>query len=225
MIRKLQWDSDFFNFSIGEIIDFSDLRDQHEFDLIYVKGSSDKSIIIEDFSNEFSETKVVFSKKTASFPLVSDHIRSVNVDDSIKELYDLAYESGKFSRFKLDEKIGRYNFEKLYRTWVDNSINKQFADDLIVFKNNKKIAGFATYKIDNKTATIGLIAVSSDYQGKGIGTKLLQHIENLLIKEKVEMLHIPTQLENKPACSFYSNQGYVITDKTYLKHYWKNDPI
>ena len=42
------------------------------------------------------------------------------------------------SRFNLDKKFGRTKFEELYVKWVDNSINKVFADDLLIYKENNQ---------------------------------------------------------------------------------------
>ena len=79
--------------------------------------------------------------------------------------------------------------------------------------------------MDNK-ATVGLIAVSNQHQGKGIGGILLNHLETILYQKEIKSLTIPTQFENKQACNFYHKQGYSIFDNTFIKHYWKiNDTI
>lgn len=221
MIQKLEWDSHFFNLNVGEITDFSASKNFDEFDLIYLKSNQDCSYEMEGFNHTFSETKVVFSKKIRATSVTVDQIRPTTEQDAIDDLYELAYQSGKYSRFRLDEKFTHSQFEKLYRTWVDNSVRKQFADEVLVFTNGNKIAGFVTYKSATTSAVIGLIAVSPDFQGQGIGTKLLQYVENNLAVHNIETLHIPTQLANKQACAFYSKQGFEITEKTYSKHYWK----
>src|SRR6267378_3337551 len=42
-------------------------------------------------------------------------------------LVDLALESGIFSRYKVDERIGKRKFEELYRIWVEESVAKRMA--------------------------------------------------------------------------------------------------
>jgi hypothetical protein len=80
--------------------------------------------------------------------------------------YPLAFESGKYSRFKFDVNFTQYKFELLYIKWIDNSFNKQFADKIFYTKAFDEVTGFVTVKLSEKFATIGLIAVSKNFQGK-----------------------------------------------------------
>jgi dTDP-4-amino-4,6-dideoxy-D-galactose acyltransferase len=34
-------------------------------------------------------------------------------------------------------------------------------------------------------------------------------------------LRIPTQMQNKSACSFYTKLGYNIEEKKIIKHFWR----
>jgi ribosomal protein S18 acetylase RimI-like enzyme len=222
MMKELTWDSEFFNVKIGEWnLDEGDSEGANPFELVYVKSSSKKAPILEGFKNSFGETKVVFTKQLIKKAIEEQNIHSASNSADLNSLYNLAYESGKFSRFKLDERFGIENFQKLYRAWVDNSINKRFADDVIVSIQNDIITGFVTYKATNNFATIGLIAVHPEYQGHGIGKKLLDFVEQQLLEKHILELRIPTQLENNGACSFYSKQGYTILETSYIMHYWK----
>jgi GNAT superfamily N-acetyltransferase len=133
----------------------------------------------------------------------------------------LAFVSGKFSRFKRDSNFQQYEFEALYKTWVDNSISKEFADAILLYKVQNTILGFITYKIIEDCATVGLMAVCAEHQSKGIGRKLLEAVENELSNKQIKELSIPTQLQNEQACGFYTKLGYYIIEKTIIKHYWK----
>jgi dTDP-4-amino-4,6-dideoxy-D-galactose acyltransferase len=121
----------------------------------------------------------------------------------------------------LDKNFKNENFKKLYRKWVDNSISKEIAEDVLIYKENKQIMGFVTYKINESFGTIGLIAVSAAHQGKGIGNKLLSFVENRIFSNGITKLVIPTQLSNNTACNFYKKQNYTIQQKLFIKHYWK----
>jgi dTDP-4-amino-4,6-dideoxy-D-galactose acyltransferase len=223
-IKKLDWDSDFFNIKVGEIInpDTNSIVLKEDFDLIYVVSDEDLQLKVEGFENTFSETKVIFCKTIENKIQESDPIFKFDeVEINREQLYILAYESGKNSRFLLDKKFDESHFKKLYEAWIDNSINKKFADDILVYFQEDQIKGFVTYKIKNDAASVGLIAVNSASQGKGIGAKLLLYLENLIIEKEIKQIIIPTQLSNIQACSFYQKQGYSIKNKTYIKHYWK----
>lgn len=224
MVKKLQWDSEFFNLNIGEIQynDNYDEKDSSNYDLIYIYSNEDVDLKIPNFEKTFSEIKVTFFKKIEVNNYVSENIFQLDeVDVNKEKLYSLAYESGKNSRFLLDKKFNEVFFKKLYKAWIDNSINKKFADDILVYFEENQLKGFVTYKINNNDASVGLIAVDTTYQAKGIGTKLLKYLENILVEKKVEIIMIPTQMSNIQACNFYHKQGYSIKSKKHIKHYWK----
>lgn len=225
MIQKLDWDSAFFNIKIGEIFyeEEIDIKETSNFDLLYIKSLNDFDLEVSDFENSFSEKKIIFSKDLSENENTS--INQILVYDefkhSLNEIYQLAYESGTYSRFNLDENIQKGIFQKMYDKWVDNSINKSFADELLVYEEESQVMGFITYKITQQNASIGLIAVNPTFQRKGIGKKLLNHVESKLFKRGVKKLQIPTQERNILGCIFYKKQGYKIEQITHIKHYWR----
>lgn len=228
MINRLNWDSVFFNIQVGELVIDSateiDFSASIYYDFIVVKQEVEKLISISGFDCIFQESKVVFVKnleqqaprKIPDFVLDSDSTSIQN-----QELYPLAYESGKFSRYNLDSNFTQFQFQDLYQKWVDNSINKSFADKIFFIKDNDIIQGFVTIKKNNNQASIGLIAVSEHQQGKGFGSILIKAAEDYCISENIFNLLIPTQKENVPANNFYSKLGYSIENHTIIKHYWK----
>lgn len=222
-INRLEWDSDFFNLEVGDfILKNSLIPDCSDFDLIYVKSEKVNDLEINGYEKTYTETKIIFKKilKTKNQAINSVYDISV-VNYSIEELRQLAYESGKYSRFRLDQKNDPKKFFELYDLWVLNSLNKKFADNLYVYLEDNNTVGFVTYKINNDFATIGLIAVNPNYQGRGIGGKLLKFVENKLIENNIKILLIPTQFQNEEACFFYKKHGYQIHETTIINHYWK----
>lgn len=225
-VTKLEWDSHFFNKEIGvieivkEVDKYSDIE---RFDLLYVKQIEDKFIELDNFKLTYKETKVVFSKSISkSRNSVNSFIFSAfDTKVNKEQIYKLAYESGKFSRFNLDVDFQQHEFEALYKTWVDNSFKKEFADNILVYRENNVTLGFISYKIKDDYANVGLFAVCEELQGKGIGRKLLEAVENELSINKIKELRIPTQLQNIQACKFYKKLGYTISQKTIIKHFWK----
>ncbi len=222
-IKRLDWDSNFFGYEVGEIENESDFSESENYHLIVLKQKKEEEIEIEGFTKSFQETKVVFNKQLEKNSLKFFDNSIIDFDDEVidKELlYPLAFESGKFSRFKLDSNFPKHKFELLYTKWVDNSINKQFADKIFYVKEIDDIVGFVTLKNNNKFSTIGLIAVSENYQGRGLGKKLLLRVEEYCISQNIFEVKIPTQKENKAACHFYNKMGYNINEELIIKHYW-----
>lgn len=225
MIKLLEWDSSFFNRRIGLLglnngsPNFEDLND---WDLVYIICDEDFTVDINKFNRTYSETKVVFSKMIIERKEpIDENISVAEKNDNKKQIYNLALESGKFSRFNLDKNFKRREFKKLYYKWVDNSFNKEFADAVLVYKFENEIIGFVTYKISDDFATIGLIAISPLYQGKGVGRKLINAVEMELLNRQIEELRIPTQFQNEIACKFYMKLGYQIIEKKIINHFWR----
>jgi len=228
-IKKLDWDSQFFGFPVGEILiekDFSHSikLNTDVFKFFQVKSTFPLDIISDTHVQSYWETKIIFKKQITENQYLTESI--LDFDEfplPEKSLYHLAYESGKYSRYKQDKNFSEGKFKQLYELWIVNSINKSFADKIFYHKENEEILGFVTLKIIENNAQIGLIAVSPNTQGRGLGKKLLQYAENFCYKKNIKTLFITTQLENAPACNFYTKMGYEISDKTIIKHFWKNE--
>lgn len=230
MIEFLRWDSNFFDKFIGKLMITNNQLPHFEvdkYDLLYVYQNEDVQLEIPNFSNSYSGTKLVFQKELKQTKTErSQDIKSFkNVDAQRTKLYNLAFGSGAFSRFNLDKHFKDSEFRSLYKVWVDNSVNFTIADDVFVFFKNKNIIGFVSFKINGLQSKIGLIAVDTNYQGLGIGTKLLDAVEQYVYDKGSKYLLISTQLANAMACKFYIKNGYNIIQKEIVKHYWKYDSI
>ena len=128
-----------------------------QFDLIYLNTLQDFQVKLINFSETYSENQLCLVKNK----LKSSHINVPNIspvsilnDSEINVLYELAFESGKYSRFKLDKNFSEIDFRKLYKKWVDNSLNLEIADEVLVYKISDIIQGFITYKIYNDGAQL-----------------------------------------------------------------------
>ncbi|MGP6140653.1 GNAT family N-acetyltransferase [Jeotgalibaca sp. A127] len=81
---------------------------------------------------------------------------------------------------------------------------------------DSKDKGIATLRInyiDDKTAKLERVSVIPQYQGKGIGTSLLQRTEDELRKLSVEKILIHSF---EPAVDFYLKNGYTIDESTQI---------
>jgi dTDP-4-amino-4,6-dideoxy-D-galactose acyltransferase len=225
MIKKLDWDSDFFNLKIGEINTETknfDI-DDHSYDLLYVKSKNKINLDCKEYENTFTDQTLTYIKEV-EIPIENDFTGIMPFDKnkfSIEKLYELSYVCGKYSRFNLDEKFDNEKFKKLYRIWIDNSLNGKNADELLVYQENEELIGFVTYKIDNDVATYYLLAVSPEHQGRKIGIKLFEYVAHKMYKLNIKKLMIPTQKSNVGACYIYEKLGYKILEEKYIKHYWK----
>lgn len=220
MISYLSWDSEFFEKKIGKLeVNISDSLDSLSqevisYDLIYIFSDKELNLLMKP-----NDIKVTYVKKTQK------RDPNVNIKDYKKLLcnYDdlvaLAYVSGQDSRFLKDPFFGETAFKKLYKRWIDNSLN-DLNTSVFVFVENNQLLGFVTCTQYEEHATIGLIAVSNDAQGKGIGGKLIEAVENSL--EVNTLLYVSTQKTNRQACDFYERKGFSVNSIKYIYHYAPN---
>lgn len=227
-IERINWDSDFFNFEIGLIVNDSGSNSSAQSYSLLI-SNAEYPIIPTGFEKKFSEIKLIFNKKTNGL-FQKNKIKNLVVDSDLVKLetgqiYDLAYESGKYSRFLLDKNFGEDNFKSLYRIWVDNSIKKRISDKIFLAFEGERIVGFITLKISGNIGEIGLLGVASSYQGSGIGSDLVHTVENYCLQIGVTEVNIPTQLINQDAVQFYHKLGYSILKRINITHFWRNDTI
>ena len=225
MIENLEWDSDFFGISIGKLIIGENFKNQiidlssNSYDLIYIFSES----ILTGLDKEIKliDVKVNFVKTLLSVNSNEDCKEFNSELHSYKELLSLAYLSGIYSRFKLDNKFKNDDFNRLYKIWLDRSIEKIIADHILIEVIDEEIAGFVTLKFHKKNfGQIGLIAVNPKFQGRKIASKLIQACENLCLKNNIGKLIVETQLDNKPAMSLYKHSKFSIQNQQFIYHFW-----
>lgn len=128
--------------------------------------------------------------------------------------------SGEYSRYKLDKNFGEECFVKLYKDWICNSIEKDFATDVLVAIENNHEVGLLTYKVVSGVSTIGILAVATSHRGLHIGKQLMQCYHESLSPD-ITILKVVTQGANQIARQYYENCGYSIEDISYTYHLWK----
>ena len=228
-LNRLDWDSEFFKLNIGivRIKEFSSeiemaLKEigQSNFDLTYLYSKSFSDNPFDDLL--IQDTKLVYRKRASN--LTSDNVNVVSYDGDVnQELIDLTMEAGINSRYKLDPKLAPF-FKDFYMKWLENSLNRSYADDVLVVKNKQGILGFITLRKEDETsASIGLISVNKDSQGMGIGKAMIIAAENWVSSMNLQYLKVATQKSNSNACLFYQKMGFDLFDTDYIFHIWKKN--
>ena len=231
IIKNLDWDSRFFKKKITLISlcngDISFLKEQLEkcenrgCELVYVFCENNIYIPLDVFPyNDCSlvDTRIMFEFQVNS--AVTRHSNILECYSKSSDLYNLAIQSGVYSRFKIDHHFTRQDFERLYRTWVDGSLNRTIADSVLVYKENNELAGFVTMKNLKDRVSIGLIATQFQYRGKGIGSFLLDSVKNYAYLQGKNTIEVATQACNITACRFYEKNGVVEKSRMNIYHVW-----
>jgi len=236
-IEYLSWDSDFFLKKIGRLL-ITDVNNLESFlkeaitngyQLIYVFG--DKEFFIDNdillkYNGKLIDKKIVYEKRiTEAERRLPTITMGINISEYInneltEELEQLAYISGNYSRFKLDNNFKGNDFYRMYKIWMEKSIKHQIADNVFIATENKIIKGVVTLKKDGNKGNIGLISVSTDMQNKGYGKALILACENELWQKSIYKIEVATQAENIQACKFYEKSGFQIKEINNIYHFW-----
>lgn len=231
----LQWDSQFFGLKIGKIVcnnendtnglnQLINLARRMNYSLLYVFSS--EHILLNEkelFKNNalLGDRKIVYQLNINKKMIrIDDCILDYNKKKLSKDLLNLTYISGQYSRFLLDKKLPENAFENLYKAWIEKSLSKEIADKVFVAQINHKVIGFVTLKTKNEKGQIGLIAVSGQAQRQKIGSKLIDACILYLQEKSIDELIVQTQLVNTQACGFYENYGFKKELITNIYHFW-----
>ena len=228
-IRTLHWDSDFFGLRVGcvdlqEKADAEQLKSRQkelkqQFDLLYVFDTN--AVGFEADGARLVDEKILYSKPCEPRKQYSD-ISFFQSQTPSGDLYRLALVSGGCSRFKLDERLPKGSYERLYTCWIEKiCANIGGGMQVLVFSNNAGVTqGMITIGCQGELGHIGLVAVDKDAQHQGIGGKIMSTLDGYLFEQGVKTLEVPTQKANSDACRWYEKNGFVIQSKTPIYHWW-----
>ena len=227
-IIQLKWDTDFFGYKVGKLLLNDNNLDENllinnDFKLIYLFSNDPLSEDLVKKHNLFlSDEKIDLITNVSNLTdnkFENENLVELNILDD--NLLDLTFQSGHFSRFKIDSNFKNNEFETLYTAWIEQSISHENADKVIGFSINNKVVGFITFVLKNNMFDIGLIAVNEQHRSLKIGKQLLAYVFNYSLSKKVDFVTVTTQNKNQGALNFYLQNGFSINQTTYIYHLWK----
>jgi ribosomal-protein-alanine N-acetyltransferase len=120
-------------------------------------------------------------------------IREMTVSDieAVKRIEDMQYKSPWTSTMFLNE------------------INNNKFAHLFVLEENEKIIGYSGVWIIPDSATITKVTVAKEYQGKGLGNKLMEDLIERTIAAGCEYLSLEVRVSNRKAYLLYKKFGFV----------------
>ncbi len=230
-IEKLEWDSNQFQISVGkfEIKDENSkntfvnevLKNELKFDLIYVFDYTCSENLLFKLAKNIVDEKVTFYQSLKDDIIYTRDVNILSILNTplTNKIQDLAFQSGEFSRFRIDPKIGIDNFEKLYKIWIENSLNGNNAFEVLSYIENNEILGIITLGIKNNIGDIGLLAVDTNTRGKSIGSKLLEFAFSIFQEKNINEVQVVTQKNNKIACNFYLKNNFKFQSQVNIYHF------
>lgn len=226
MLKKLEWDSNFFEREIYKIDSFKDIDEINKNDFknsliqICIKENEkeEKEKIKEkNFKYIIGHTtlkKTIYKSLQSNKNIVEATIENLeDLERIVKGLYE-------FSRFN---KVNLKKVDFFYREWIKNSILKEYDDICFIYKKEKKIIGFITLKKNKDNIIIGLIGVDKKNTSCGIGKELIKKAEEYAINNDCNTIEVTTQSENKGAIKFYNQNGFRVIERKEWFYYEGND--
>ena len=230
LISYRKWDSDFFERKVGVVENDGELTGKElyeylaisDYEIVYIFSS--KALDVDYL--DLVERKLTFSKDVSQVSNQnSSFIKTIDSDSEMNDsLLDLVYLSGHLSRFKLDKRFPSGSFKKMYRLWIEKSMSREMAIEVLGYYIKNELVGFVTIGSNGSLgiATIGLVSVSPDHSGKGIGKSLMLAAERVAYSLGYKVMNVVTQGANIPAVNLYRSVGYRLEKETFLYHYFKN---
>lgn len=218
------WDSEFFGFTVGR----KDLAEDEraDYDALVAEAKNTgvhllylfSPVPLENFPVAPVDVKLVYSADIDTSAALFPQCEVLKKPEP--KVYELAYRSGRYSRFFTDPAIGAGKFREMYGIWVDNSFSGDMGDKVFVRRVEGEIAGFVTLSLHGDSGSIGLIAVDENYGRKGIGSALVNCCKRTLFDAGLSRLDVATQQANAEACAFYEKNGFAISRTSCIYHLW-----
>jgi len=237
VFKILEWDSKFFGYKVaslrlqnhkfnkvGTII--KKLKEQ-DVRLAYIFVSPEDEISnynIMKLSGLLVDQKITFFIRLNEAETYPDckFIKPYTLNYSSEKLKLIALQSGIYSRFKVDPNFKNKEYEKLYTEWIDKSVRREIADEVLVYREEKDgdEKGLITLGTKGNSGSIGLLAVDEAARGKSIGRKLVQSSFLYFKEKRISIVEVVTQAENKSACGFYGSMDFKFKETINIYHLW-----
>jgi dTDP-4-amino-4,6-dideoxy-D-galactose acyltransferase len=232
--RILPWDSQFFGVRIGTV-DAQTLTDEslraidafcaaERVACLYFRARPDDAATIrlaEANGFHLADVRLTFERAAPSPSSAAASLRAATVED-LPFLRPIARVSHTDTRFYYDPRFPREKCDELYETWITNAVTGQALTVLVATDAEDRPIGYVTCagQADNTQGSIGLIAVSVEHQGKGLGKLLVNSGLDWFARNGRKTVNVVTQGRNLAAQRLYGRCGFIARDLQLYYHRW-----
>lgn len=233
--RILDWDSEFFNARIARVADDHLTPDslnkvlewcgEQNVDCLYFlcQPDDDESVLLaEKCGFHLVDIRVELNCRALDKKVGTLINTRAFRESDLTELRDIASDAYTDSRFYFDSGFSMEKSSALYREWIANSC-RGYADEVLIAPWKNRLGGFITCHLESKDlGRIGLVAVSAEARGAGIGDNLIKASHNYFRDQGVVEIRVVTQGRNVAAQRLYQANGFRTFSVNLWYHKWFN---
>ncbi len=233
---SLDWDSRFFGYPVGKIlpvrmqaVDLGRTLEQARnegYRLLYwaARPESENAEAAASVGGALMDRKRIYVHNLEEIDpadlIVNWFIESYRKPMPDTDMEALALAAGEHSRFRRDTRFGEQAFKRLYLTWIRNSVNRSFAEEVLFIEDFGKKRALLTIGLHRGRPDIGLLATEAAYRGRGMAGDLVRASLVWAINRDYREAQVTTQAENEGACAFYEAMGYKLEREDWIYHFW-----
>ena len=235
LCEYLGWDSDFFQLRIGrlkcarltpEALNAAEhwCRTERIDCLYFLAELDDPDTLRIAGEHEFQlvDVRVTLEARRPSDPrppLPCRDVRLFRAED-LPALRELARRSHRDTRFYFDSRFPDEACGRLYEAWIEKSCGGG-ADAVFVADVGAGPVGYATAsRINEHEGQLGLLAVDSSAQGRGLGRQLAGAVLDRCRDRRLDVVRVVTQGRNARALRMYTNSGFRPLSLQLWYHRW-----
>ncbi len=232
----LEWDSQFFGKRIGrveghslsaaDVIEVEHWAKANNVDCVYfLADGSDRQhwAAVEGRGFQLVDLRVTYQLDLTRYEEKCPAVAQIRVArrEDIAQVKKMAAEFHQASRFFVDVRFPREKSREMYEVWIERDFTEENRT-LWVFEEGGVVLGYTSASVHPSTgmAEIGLVGVSAEARGRGIGVSLQHHAFQALKQIGIHNLHVVTQGRNVNASNLYLKCGYTLRSIDLWFHKW-----
>jgi dTDP-4-amino-4,6-dideoxy-D-galactose acyltransferase len=231
--KLLEWDSDFFGVRIARVddgrLDAEKIESifqwcaENKIDCLYflcAPDDDDSVAIAENAGFHQVDIRMELFCRVSEQPVTARlTIRNFREGD-LPFLKEIAANVYRESRFYYDRNFDKERVSALYQEWIQKSCREN-ADAVLVAQHQGNIGGFISCQADSPNlGRIGLLGVSENARGIGVGNALVKSALNYFCKHNVAEARVVTQGRNISAQRLYQANGFRTHSLNLWYHKW-----
>lgn len=219
-----------FNFDIREILSF---LKENSVELVISKVNANDLLLINKLEDEgfrIKDIQVTYKYDLKDYKINRNHdnpniiIRNAEISD-VGNLEAIALESFKnYGHYSADNKLDKDKCNDIYKDWINRSVNNaKVADKIIVAEVDKEVAGFLSFKKNEKPPfySAGVLgAVSKKFRNQNLFRMINIEGLNYGKEEGLEWIEHNVLITNLPVNKAYTNLGFSVYRSFITMHVW-----